>query len=109
MRFFRRSGSGIIVRDGNGVARFIQGPDPEAREPGGILAYDTDDPQQARFAEQYANSPGWYEVDKDGNALLPAPQAEPEPAGGTPPAESKPAWMTSTTTGEHIDEPAAAG
>ncbi len=116
MRYFRRGGSGIIVRDGNGVARFINGPiaptEDSPGEPGGLLAYDTDDPAQASFAEQYANTPGWYETDKDGEPLPPQePEKPAEPVSEVSQAAPvKSGWMSSgAEMPAHTDEPASAG
>lgn len=87
MRYFRRSGPSQLVVDGTGLKRFIEGPDPVSQTPGGILAYDDTDPIQARFAEQFSRTPGWYEIDKDGTPIFPEPKTAPEVTEPGPPAE----------------------
>jgi hypothetical protein len=103
MRYFRRSGPSTIVRDGDGTARFITGPDAETGELGGILAYDDSDEAQARFAEQYTYTPGWYEVGQDGE---PVP---PQDARARASAEEEPAPAGTGEEIKDIDEPAPAG
>lgn len=92
-----------MVRDGNGTERFVPGPNAEAGTPGGIIAYDDTDPEQAIFAEQFTRTPGWFEVDKDGNPVFPEPEKSEEPPAEEAAETSAPAEAATT------DEPAPAG
>ena len=87
MRYFRRSGPDVLVWDPPDLVRMIAGPKPaytaeDGTEVEGVesgrIAYDESDPRQAQWADQLTGAQGWYEVDANGDALVPAePEAEP--------------------------------
>lgn len=83
MRYFRRGEGDCVVRDGNGMERFVKGPDPEAGQPGGRIAYDDTDPQQAKYADAMAVHSGWHEETKDGTPI-PRPKRQPVVTPPTP-------------------------
>jgi hypothetical protein len=128
MRYFRNDGPSCIVRDGDGMQRFVHGRDSTAGEPGGRLAYDDTTPTGAKSAEQFAHMPGWHEEDAAGNAIFaPRPKAAvlapslpevpvssglevatPPPARITPPEDPQSTEGQDPVIQDH-DEPAEAG
>jgi hypothetical protein len=107
MRYFRRSGSDdILVMDGDGTSRIVEGPVPGTL--GGILGYDDTDPVQANYANQYAVAHGWYECDVNGDQLPPSSREEAE-AKGTAPGGGDEPTTANVEEIQDIDEPAPAG